>query len=146
MGCSCLEHATVQKSPLDIPQIDGNDSINSSTISSFEFSEPIKVHISCARKTVKAEPRIPVLKRIKRSNLILNALELPVVLNLNPRSIYNKVEDFKLIIEQYQIDVAFISESWERDDLHLDDIIQIEDYKFISTVKKRGFAGVILPY
>ena len=84
------------------------------------------------RKSIKNEARVPVLKRIRRDNKVLQALELPVVLNLNPRSIYNKVDDFKLIIEQYQVDVAFISESWERDDLTLQDIIQIEHYKFIS--------------
>ena len=61
--------------------------------------------------------------------------------NLNPRSIYNKVDEFKAFIEHEEIDVAFISESWERDDLTLDKIIEIENYEVISNVNQRKEAG-----
>ena len=60
-------------------------------------------------------------------------------MNLNPRSIYNKVDDFKLLVEQYEVDVVCISESWERDNLPLEKLIEIENFKVISTVKRRDF-------
>ena len=44
--------------------------------------------------------------------------------------------DTKTFIEHEDIDVAFISESWERDDLTLDKIIEIEDYEVISNVSQ----------
>ena len=80
---------------------------------------------------------MPVRKTLRRSNVVLQAMELPVVLNINPRSIYNKTEDFKLLVEQYEGDVICISESWERDNLPLSQLLQIDNYRVISNVKQR---------
>ena len=105
-------------------------------------AQSIKVHITYDRKKpVKSEFRKPVRKILKRNNVVLQALELPVVMNLNPRSLYEKTDDLKLIIEQYQVDVVFVSESWERENLPLEQLIQIENFEIISTVKKRDFRG-----
>ena len=40
------------------------------------------------------------VKIIKRSNKLIQALQLPVIANLNPRSVYNKVDEFHAFIEQ----------------------------------------------
>ena len=33
------------------------------------------------------------IKTIKRSNKVIEALDLPTIINLNPRSVYNKVDE-----------------------------------------------------
>ena len=52
---------------------------------------------------------------IKRSNKIVEALNLPKVLNLNPRSIYNKIEEFVTFVTEENVDLICMSESWEAD-------------------------------
>ena len=103
----------------------------------------IPVHITEKRQktTVILEKRIPVRKTIKRNNIVLQGLELPTVINLNPRSIYNKADEFKILLEQYQGDLICISESWERENLSLSDLLQLENYRIISNVKQREFVG-----
>ena len=76
-------------------------------------------------------------KRIKRCNKVLEALDLPSVLNLNPRSVYNKVNEFHTLVKELQVDCLFMSESWERESESLDKIIQLEDYQIISNVYQR---------
>ena len=72
---------------------------------------------------------------------MLQSLELPVVMNINPRSIYNKTEEFQILIEQYQADLIFISESWERANLPLEEILKLDNFQIISNVKQRDFKG-----
>ena len=62
-------------------------------------------------------------------------------MNLNPRSIYNRLEELSEIIEQYNISVAGISESWEREDQPLNQIIQIENFKVLTNVVQRQNRG-----
>ena len=40
------------------------------------------------------------LKVIKKSNKPINALNLPVIANVNPRSVYNKINEFHTFVEQ----------------------------------------------
>ena len=51
---------------------------------------------------------------------------------MNPRSVYNKVEQLKLFIEEKEIDITFISESWERQEQPLESVMEIENYVIIS--------------
>ena len=81
------------------------------------------------------------MKVIKRNDKIINALQLPVICNLNPRSIYNKSDEFCTLVEQEEIDVVLMSESWERDNKSLEDVIEIEDYKIFSNQSQRRGAG-----
>ena len=62
-------------------------------------------------------------KTIVRSNNVLQALDLPSIINLNPRSVYNKIDEFHALLEDEDIDITFMSESWEREDKTLDKII-----------------------
>ena len=80
-------------------------------------------------------------KRVKRSNKVLEALELPSVLNLNPRSVYNKVDEFHTLVKELKVDLLFMSESWERENLTLDNIIKLENYQVISNVHQRTGRG-----
>ena len=62
---------------------------------------------------------------------------LPVICNINPRSIYNKVQEFITFVEEEQVDCAFLSESWERENLSLNEVIKIENYKVVANVSQR---------
>ena len=62
-------------------------------------------------------------------------------MNLNPRSVYNKGDELSLLIEQYSADVICISESWERENLPLEQFLQLDNFEIISNVKQRDFKG-----
>ena len=78
---------------------------------------------------------------VKRSNKVIQALSLPRVLNINPRSIYNKSEEFVTFVKEEEVDLICMSESWEREELTLDEIIVIDDYDVISNVHQRVGKG-----
>ena len=147
-----LEQATCEIS--DINQLDGNTSLSSQSEESVfdsndvnnvrngECSNQIPVIISSREGLVNnVETRLPVLRRIKRSNKLLEATKLPSVMNLNPRSIYNKIEEFLLLVEQYGSDLIFLSETWDRVSQPLQSLIQIENYEVITSVNPRSFRG-----
>ena len=52
---------------------------------------------------------------VKKSNNVFQALNLPTVINLNPRSVYNKINEFHTLVQEEDIDIVFMSESWERE-------------------------------
>lgn len=74
------------------------------------------------------------LKVLKRSNNLVQALSLPTLSNINPRSVYNKIDEFHTFVKEEDVDVIFMSESWEREDLTLAQIVKLEDHKVISNV------------
>ena len=128
----------------DICQLDGNITLSNETNSitgSNEFQIPVFISQSRERAKSNLELRAPVRKVLKRNNLLLQGIELPTVININPRSIYNKTDDFKILLEQYSGDAIFISESWNRESLPLDKLLQLENFKVISNVKQRDFKG-----
>ena len=81
------------------------------------------------------------IKTIKRNNAVFQALNLPTICNLNPRSVYNKRDEFHTFVEQESVDLLFMSESWERDNLTLDEIIRLDNYTIISNVSQRTGTG-----
>ena len=81
------------------------------------------------------------LKTIRRSNKVVQALELPTVININPRSLNNKIEAFKTYMEEEEVDLAFISESHEQLDKTLVDNLHMENYQVISNVHQRRGKG-----
>ena len=56
----------------------------------------------------------------EKENRFEQALNLPTICNLNPRSIYNKADEFHTLVEEEELDLIFISESWEMEYLPLD--------------------------
>ena len=62
-------------------------------------------------------------------------------MNINPRSLYNKVDDLKLILEQYEADCVFISESWERQKIGLKKLLNLDNYEIITNVHQRENGG-----
>ena len=45
----------------------------------------------------------------------MHALDLPSIINLIPRSVYNKIDEFHSLVEEEVADIIFMSESWERE-------------------------------
>ena len=66
-------------------------------------------------------------------------------MNINPRSVYNKPEELQTLILEEQIDCTFLSESWERPDLTLEQLLtDLEgDYRVISNphAREEGRSG-----
>ena len=60
---------------------------------------------------------------------------------MNPRSVYNKVEEFHAFMEEEMVDLLLMSESWERENLKLNEIIKLEDHEVISNVYQRTGVG-----
>ena len=107
-NCSDFEQAHLNYPSVNssvIGQYDGNISLQSEPNDDPSSRIPVIVNIFKRRRqqTIK---RKPVQKTIRRNNLILQAIELPTVMNLNPRSIYNKSEEFPVLLEQYNADVV----------------------------------------
>ena len=82
------------------------------------------------------------LKVIKKSNKPIQALNLPVIANVNPRSVYNKINEFHTFVEQEEVDVIFMShESWEREHKTLQELIKLDDHSILSNVYQRKGKG-----
>ena len=77
-------------------------------------------------------------KNVYKLNDVNNnvSIDLPVVINLNPRSLYGKECELATLIEQYNCDICCISESWERPDHHLGDILNIDNFVLSQTHHK----------
>ena len=121
----------------DMCQVDGNISMNE-----FQEQNHIPVLVTKREPSVnQRELRKPVLRRVKRSNKLMEATKLPSVMNLNPRSIYNKIDEFLLLVEQYGSDLIFLSETWDRVSQPLQSLIQLENYEVITSVNPRSFRG-----
>ena len=71
----------------------------------------------------------------------MQALQLPTCANINPRSLYNCVEEFKTYVEEEDIDEAFVSETWERELKPLQELIKIANYTVVSNVYQRKGVG-----
>ena len=66
---------------------------------------------------------------------------MPVICNINPRSIYNKKNEFETFVEEENCDLILMSESWERDNLTLDKLIHLPNHTIISNVSQRRGTG-----
>ena len=60
----------------------------------------------------------------------MQALDLPSIMNINPRSVYNKPEELKALIIEENIDCTFLSESWERPGFTLEQLLADLDDEF----------------
>ena len=71
-------------------------------------------------------------------------LHLPKVVNCNPQSLYNKKDEFVTFVKQREIDLTFISESFERESWPLSDLLEDlteSEYTIISNVHQRREKG-----
>ena len=102
----------------------------------------IPVIITNRQPTLPQCERVPTRVIINhQSKKLLTATQLPIVINLNPRSVYNKQNEFKTMMEQLDVDVCCISESWDRDNMGLEQVIQMEGYQIVKNVLQRSGKG-----
>ena len=89
----------------------------------------------------------PVSKPNKGKLKVLQASSLPLVTLMNVRSLYNKPENFKKFLNELGIEVAIISESWEREDITLEKLLKtkykVHSYKREKTKAKKQPSGGI---
>ena len=124
-------------------QVDGNVSIES------ENAEYIPVHVGIREtQTLGRGVNKTNNHTIKRSNKALQALNLPSVANINPRSLYNKVEEFVTFVNetvQGGIELVFVSESFERPEFNLKELLEpfeeMEEYEIVSNPHQRTGMG-----
>ena len=62
-------------------------------------------------------------------------------MNVNPRSAMNKIKELTTFIDEKDIDVAFISESFDRENNSLEENFKLEGYKVISNIHQRVEKG-----
>ena len=114
--CTAEDENEPRKNLTNIPQLDGNTSITSEypdsnipvIISSRESPEnyvnkvkSLSIIIEDYLKLSNVVQQQPVLKRIRKSEKAASAINLPIVMNLNSRSIYNKIDEFHDVVTQY---------------------------------------------
>ena len=104
----------------DIQQLDGNESVKSVNTADQQghSSDVNQIPVVISNRQQKEYLPVnikPVRKTLKRNNVIVQSKELPVVMNINPSSIYNKCKLFSVLVEQYEADVICMSESWDRE-------------------------------
>ena len=66
---------------------------------------------------------------------------MPLVVNINPRSIYGKDKELKSFITEHSVDCAFLSETWERLNFPLENLMNMDGYKIISNPYQRTGRG-----
>jgi hypothetical protein len=84
----------------------------------------------------------PVGNGVSTSNLTkvtVDRYRLPTILNVNLRSINNKIDDFTTVLSHNNVDIACVSETWLTHDIP-DDVINIQGYTTIRHDRnhKRG--------
>ena len=65
-------------------------------------------------------------------------------MNLNPRSLYNKADEFRTLVDQSEAGIVCVSETWDRsnsDGLLISEAIEIENYHWIKNVTQRKRSG-----
>ena len=133
-------------SPRPATYTDGDMSLEPIDISNSERDDreySIPVMISAQRQSKVCEFRGKSANIVinHRSRKVMTANQMPVVVNLNPRSIYNKKEEFRTMMEQLNVDICFMSESWDRERNGLENVIGMADYKIIKNVVQRQGKG-----
>ena len=124
--------------------LDSNSVLNSTlenTHSSGTEECQIPVRVCHRTSETYSSPRPKVLKTIKRLGIKPKSLNLPNVMALNPRSVYGKAEYLADTIREYQVYITCISESWNRENNPLNNIISIENHKLYMNVKQREQRG-----
>lgn len=127
-------------------------SINSEISQSSDRAEyNIEVLVGYRPKKVIVERPAPSWKRVRRDNKSVQALSLPVVINYNMRSLMPKIKNFCKDIDNRMVDVAFLTEVWEKleNKKHqnkLEEMLEMKGIKYISTPRpgaKRGGGAAI---
>ena len=111
---------------------DSNDSDNSDTSNVTEYNTEDEIDADVTPISIT-----PQRKANKREMQILSASSLPLVAVLNARSLYNKADNFKIFMNELGIEVGIVSESWEREELSLEKLLNMHNYNFHSYKREK---------
>ena len=131
----------------NIVQVDGMDTLDSTTSSEDDTSETDDSIATEYASQDEIDPdttpiQFPTSQPIsKRKRKILKASSLPLVAVLNARSAYNKPENINKFLNELGIEVLMISETWEREELSLENLLQLPNYKVHSYRRQKTKAG-----
>ena len=156
MNCQRFKHQVSTSSIVyDIPQMDGNISLNSVLDISIEENqskviETIPVITGYRPSPIKQDKRTPVLRRIRRNNGGELAMYLPTVAVYNHRSIWRKIQNFQTEFKELKMGVALHSEVWEKKEkkahrFKIDELFHMGGISYISTPRpgRRGGGSAI---
>ena len=130
-------NSTVNSYISNIAQFDGLDNVNLSS-SDNDLSESENSNVTDYVTDDEIDPEMtpisitPASKPSKNKLKILKASSLPLITVMNARSLYNKPDNFKTFLNELGIEVAIVSESWEREDKPLDNLLNLTNYKIHS--------------
>ena len=114
------------------------DSLNSTSSSDDKLSDTDSSDVTEYESQDEIDPdttpiSFPTTQNMnKRTKKILKASSLPLVAVLNARSAYNKPENLKKFLNELGIEVLIISETWEREELSLENLLQLPNYNVHS--------------
>ena len=78
---------------------------------------------------------------VKKTSKVENASSLPLISLLNARSLYPKCENFKTFVKELGIEIAIVSETWERESESLESLLKLENHKVISYKRPKAKAS-----
>ena len=105
---------------------DVQSSVNQDNSSLVDADDEVAPENSPFIKTKRANP---CRNRYKLSN----ACTLPLLAVTNARSVHNKSNSLKTFVSEIYVEVTIVSETCEREDLTLKDIIDLPNYKISSS-------------
>ena len=82
----------------------------SSIVTPVKHHEKINYFREQRKQKISNHRNIPLNKKQK----LVQSIPLPKLMNLNPRSIYNKIDEFVTFVIEEEIYLVFMSESHER--------------------------------
>ena len=156
----CIEN----ENPFVIPQFAGNISVSSySSESNLDCSirpqsnypvngiSRIPTIVGLRPKKVIFDRGLPYWRRIRRDNKAVQGLSLPRISNYNMRSIFPKLDNFALDMEERESDLTFLTEVWEKlenkkHQFRLEELLELKGIQYISTPRpgaKRGGGAAI---
>ena len=131
----------------NIVQVDGMDTVDVTSSSKDDSSDADISNVTDYASQDEIDPDTTPIKFPPAENMnhrkkkIVKASSLPLVAVLNARSAYNKSENLKNFLNELGIEVAMILETWEREELSLENLLQLPIYKLlcICLQKKHTF-------
>ena len=94
------EHITQNLGPNVKDVVDDEQSLSKSRRNGKEIRRIDDINVRSDKNQPKNIRNRNNVKVIKRSNKLIQALDLPTICNLNPRSVYNKIDEFHNFVKE----------------------------------------------
>ena len=111
----------------------------------------IPVFTTERQPTISRQRRPPMYKVLRRENRCVEAMNLPLILSYNMRSIWGKLKHLADDIHERCGEIIFLSEVWEKSQnkkhqKQIEKMLEMENISYISTprpgVKRGGGAAI----